>query len=266
MARRVIVMDEVLEVIYQWHKGQNNSEIAHSLGVNRKTVKKYLHMAKGIGLKREEALPEGDEILNKLRQKGWLKKGQKIAPIKEKIAAFHKEIEQLLKQGVSFKQIWRLIGERMRKVWAFAMTLSYSRYPFVRFVYRMNIDTWIDCHIRAFEFFSGVPKKIVLDNLKSGIVKADIYDPTLNPTYAELERYYGFIADPARAGCPKDKPRVERMIRTVKGQILSGRSFRDIEEANRYALSWSRYQYGLEPHGTTKRPPYEVFEKEEKPL
>jgi len=146
------------------------------------------------------------------------------------------------------------------------MTLSYSRYPFVRFVYRMNIDTWIDCHIRAFEFFSGVPKKIVLDNLKSGIVKADIYDPTLNPTYAELERYYGFIADPARAGCPKDKPRVERMIRTVKGQILSGRSFRDIEEANRYALSWSRYQYGLEPHGTTKRPPYEVFEKEEKPL
>ena len=321
MARRVIAVNEILEVIYQWHKGQNNSEIAHSLGVNRKTVKKYLHMAKGIGLKREEALPEGDEILNKLRQKGWLKKGQKIAPIKEKIAAFHKEIEQLLKQGVSFKQIWRLIGERgttvgytslkryihchfediisnktitvhlekkageeaqvdfgyagmlfdpekerMRKVWAFVMTLSYSRYPFVRFVHRMNIDTWIDCHIRAFEFFSAVPKKIVLDNLKAGVIKPDIYDPTLNPTYAELERYYGFIADPARAGCPKDKPRVERMIRTVKGQILSGRSFRDIEEANSYALSWSRYQYGLEPHGTTKRPPYEVFEKEEKPL
>ena len=78
--------------------------------------------------------------------------------------------------------------ERMRKVWAFVMTLSYSRYPFVRFVYRMNIENWIDCHIRAFEFFSGVPKKIVLDNLKSGIVKADIYDPILNPTYAELER------------------------------------------------------------------------------
>ena len=46
-------------------------------------------MAREIGLKREEALPKGDEILNKLRQKGWLKKGQKIAPIKEKIAAFH---------------------------------------------------------------------------------------------------------------------------------------------------------------------------------
>ena len=54
MARRVIVMDEVLEVIYQWHKGQSNSEIAHSLGVNRKTVKKYLHMAKGIALREKK--------------------------------------------------------------------------------------------------------------------------------------------------------------------------------------------------------------------
>ena len=56
MARRVIAVNEILEVIYQWHKGQNNSQIAYSLGINRKTVKRYLHMAKGIGLKREEAL------------------------------------------------------------------------------------------------------------------------------------------------------------------------------------------------------------------
>jgi len=78
--------------------------------------------------------------------------------------------------------------ERMRKVWAFVMTLSYSRYPFVRFVHRMDIDTWIDCHIRAFEFFSAVPKKIVLDNLKAGVIKPDIYDPTLNPMQYSLLR------------------------------------------------------------------------------
>ena len=321
MARRVIAVNEILEVIYQWHKGQNNSQIAYSLGINRKTVKRYLHMVREIGLSREKPLPDDHEILIRLREKGGLKRRENKAPVRERIAIFHEEIEKLLKQRVNFKQILRLIEERgikvsykslkryihyhfedivskkaltvhlekkpgeeaqvdfgyagmmfdpekerMRKVWVFVMTLSYSRYPFVRFVHRMDIDTWIDCHIRAFEFFSAVPKKIVLDNLKAGVIKPDIYDPTLNPTYAELERYYGFIADPARAGCPKDKPRVERMIRTVKGQILSGRSFRDIEEANRYALSWSRYQYGLEPHGTTKRPPYEVFKKEEKPL
>ena len=71
------------------------------------------------------------------------------------------------------------IRERQRRAWAFLMTLSYSRHRFVRFVFRMDAPTWIDCHLRAFKFFEGVPATIVLDNLKPGVIKADIYDPTL---------------------------------------------------------------------------------------
>jgi transposase len=77
------------------------------------------------------------------------------------------------------------------------MSLSYSRHRFVRFVFRQDIPRWIDCHIRAFEFFGAVPGSVVLDNIKAGVVKPDIYDPTLNRAYAELERHYGFVADPA---------------------------------------------------------------------
>ena len=154
--------------------------------------------------------------------------------------------------------------KRQRRAWAFLMTLSYSRHRFVRFVFRMDSPTWIDCHIRAFEFFGGVPTTIVLDNLKPGVIKPDIYDPTLNRAYADLERHYGFVADPAKVGSPKMKGKVERVVPVVRQHLLAGRSFKDIIEANQRALSWTRNEIGQEVHGTTKRRPYPVFLEEEK--
>ena len=85
--------------------------------------------------------------------------------------------------------------QKKRRAWAFIMTLSSSRHKFVRFVFHQGIDTWLDCHERAFSFYGGVPKRIILDNLKSlGVVKPDIYDPTINRAYADMERHYGFTA------------------------------------------------------------------------
>jgi len=155
--------------------------------------------------------------------------------------------------------------KRQRRAWAFLMTLSYSRHRFVRFVFRMDAPTWIDCHIRAFEFFGGLPATIMLDNLKPGVIKPDIYDPTLNRAYADLERHYGFVADPAKVGSPKLKGKVERVVPVVRKHLLAGRCFRDITEANQRALSWAKHEIGQEIHGTTKRRPYPVFLEEEKP-
>lgn len=105
------------------------------------------------------------------------------------------------------------------------MTLSYSRHKFVRFVFRQDIDTWLDCHERAFAFFGGVPQRIILDNLKSGVIKPDIYDPTLNRAYADMERHFGFVADPARVRTPKHKGKVERAVPIVRKHLLAGRIF-----------------------------------------
>lgn len=150
-----------------------------------------------------------------------------------------------------------------RRAWAFIMTLSCSRHRFVRFVFRQDSPTWIDCHIRAFEYFQGVAATIVLDNLKSGVIKPDIYDPVINRAYGELERHYGFVADPAKVGLAKHKGKVERNVLIVRQHLLAGRSFRDIGEANERALKWCREEIGREIHGTTKRRPFEVFQKEE---
>ena len=69
---------------------------------------------------------------------------------------------------------------------------------------------------------------IVLDNLKSGVIKPDIYDPVINRAYGELERHYGFVADPAKVGLAKHKGKVERNVLIVRQHLLAGRSFRDI--------------------------------------
>jgi len=166
---------------------------------------------------------------------------------------------------VDFGQVQLTLGTVRRRVWAFVMTLSYSRHRFVRFVENQAVDTWLDCHIRAFQFFGGVPATVLLDNLKSGVVKPDLYDPTINRAYAELERHQGFVADPARVRTPEHKGKVERSMPIVRQQLVAGRTYTDLNDANEKAILWSREDIGLRPHGTTHEAPLIRFERDEKP-
>ncbi len=154
---------------------------------------------------------------------------------------------------------------KAKKCYAFLMTLAHSRYKFLRFVFNQNSDTWLDCHIRAFEFFGGVPKTVILDNLKSGVIRPDIYDPTLNRAYADFERHYGFIADPAKVRTPQHKGIVERNIRTVKEQVIAGRQHEDIHTANKSALHWCQHEIAKRVVRTTGRTPWDLFQQEDKP-
>lgn len=101
-------------------------------------------------------------------------------------------------------------------VWAFVMVLAFSRHLFVRPVIRMDQTAWCACHVAAFEFFDGVPARLVCDNLRTGVDKPDLYDPQINRSYAELASHYATLVDPARARKPKDKPRVERPMTYVR--------------------------------------------------
>jgi len=317
MARRQVTMNEIVEMIYQWHQGGSIKSIERSLGFDRKTIRKYVKWAQNVGVQRGESFPGEAELIARIRaltDSSLLRE----TPVRDLISPHQDWIEGVIKDPlVTAKQVWRLFREekgigvsyctmkrylrarfqfgapevtvrieveagsqaqvdlgyagmmvdpltgKLRRAWAFIMTLSYSRHRFVRFIFRQDIKNWIDCHIRAFEFFGGVPASIVLDNLKAGVTKADLYDPMLNRAYGELERYYGFVADPAKAGKPKHKGKVERGVPVVRKHLLAGRSFRDIDEANQRALRWCREEIGLEVHGTTKRKPFEVFQTEE---
>ncbi len=74
---------------------------------------------------------------------------------------------------------------------AFVLVLSFSRHMFVAVVRHMDAVTWLECHVRAFTFFGSTPRRIILDNLKSGVLHPDLYDPLLNRGYAELAHHFG---------------------------------------------------------------------------
>jgi transposase len=162
-----------------------------------------------------------------------------------------------------------LSGKKQR-LWAFVLVLSYSRHMFVRVVTRMDQREWLMCHSSAFEFLGGVPKRIVPDNLKSGVIKADLYDPKFNQGYQELAHHYGIIIDPARSGKPRDKARVERVIPYIRDSLWSGRDFASLEAINKQALEWCLKVAGVRKHGTTHQQPLTLFrlaeEKQLKPL
>ena len=159
------------------------------------------------------------------------------------------------------------LSGKSRRLWAFALILSFSRHMFVRIVTRLDQREWLMCHILAFDFFNGVSKRLVPDNLKTGVIKADLYDPKFNQGYEELAHHYGIIIDPARSGKPRDKARVERVIPYIRDSFWSGRDFTSLEEINKQAMEWCLRVAGVREHGTTHQQPLTLFRlAEEKQL
>lgn len=156
---------------------------------------------------------------------------------------------------------------RLRSAWAFVMVLSHSRHQYVELVWRQDVGTWLRLHRNAFEFFGGVPRSVVLDNLKAGIVQACQNDPEIQRSYRELASAYGFIIHPCRPRTPRHKGKVEKGgVHYVKRNCLAGRAFASLREANDHAQDWCLNTAGLRVHGTIRRQPIRVFEEVEKPV
>jgi transposase len=152
-----------------------------------------------------------------------------------------------------------------RRSWAFVMTLSFSRHQYVEFVFDQEVGTWLRCHRHAFEWFGGVPRRVVPDNLKAAIVKAVLYDPVLQRAYRECAEHYGFLISPCRPRTPEHKGKVEQGgVHYVKRNFLAGRAFRDQAEANDKGLVWCVETAGRRIHGTTKEEPLKRFDELER--
>jgi len=140
------------------------------------------------------------------------------------------------------------VGGRVHRVQGFVIVLACSRHMFVRPVLGMDQTSWVAAHVAAWECFAGVPARLVTDNLKTGVIKPDRYDPLLNRGYAEMAEHYGCLVDPARAVKPKDKPRVERMMPYVRDSFWRGRSFASPADMQARALSWCTQVAGVRSH------------------
>jgi len=151
---------------------------------------------------------------------------------------------------------------KYRRPRLFVMTLKYSRRAFRKVVWKSSQRVWAKLHEESFRYFGGCPQYVVLDNLKEGVIKPDIYEPQLNPVYAAMLEHYGVVADPARVGDPNRKGTVENAIQHTQNTALKGRKFESTEEQNEFLMNWERRWASQRIHGRMKRQVEEMFQEE----
>jgi transposase len=156
-------------------------------------------------------------------------------------------------------------GQR-RKMHALLCTAGYSRHQFLWPCLEQTQAEVIAGLEAAWRFFGGVFPVVVSDNLKAVVEVADSVSPKLNATFLEYAQFRDFEVDPTRSYKPKDKARVERQVRFARDDYFRGERFGTVEEARAEGERWCREDAGMRIHGTTRRHPLEVFEREELPL
>jgi transposase len=153
---------------------------------------------------------------------------------------------------------------KYRRTRLFVMTLGYSRKSVRLLVFESSAQTWAQLHEQAFRRLGGSVRVVVLDNLAEGVLKPDIYDPSLNPLYRDVLAHYGAVALPCRVADPDRKGKVESGVGHAQRTPLKGQRFETLEEAQTYLDHWEQKWADTRIHGTTKRQVTAMF-AEEKP-
>ena len=155
---------------------------------------------------------------------------------------------------------------RNRVLHALVVTLISSRFLYVYLTYLQTFEAVINGLENAWTTFNGVTRRLIIDNMKTAVVKADRYEPVFTRTFLDYSQHRGFIIDSAVVRHPEGKGTVENQVRYVRENFFKGEEFIDCEHAQREAEKWCRTTAGLRVHGTTRQRPLLVFEQEEQKM
>lgn len=271
-------------------RGFSQRQIAKELSISRKTVRKYKEEIDNNSIltpqidRYKKLDPYHEEI------KEWISMGKTGVLIRENLATKHgvqvgySTISRYLQQfktsevyipliippgeegQVDFGYIGRFDKDgKLVKVWSFSMILSNSRYSYHKIVTDQSVNTFIKCHIEAFEYFGGSPKTVKLDNLKAGVISPSFYEPTIQRQYAEFLHHYNSVPITARIRRGQDKGKVEAGVKYVKNNFLKRIQHQDYYQLEKDLLDWTNNICNKRIHGTIKKVPVEVFYSIEKP-
>ena len=151
---------------------------------------------------------------------------------------------------------------KYRRTRLFLLTLGYSRKSVRLLTWQSSTRIWAELHERAFARLGGAPAVIVLDNLREGVLRPDVYEPTLNPLYRDVLAHYGVTALPCRVGDPDRKGKVESGIGHTQRTPLKGLRFERLPDAQVYLDHWEARWADTRIHGTTKRQVAAMFAEE----
>jgi len=151
---------------------------------------------------------------------------------------------------------------KYRRSRLFVLTLGYSRKSIRLLTMRSSARIWAELHEQAFRRLGGVPRVVVLDNLKEGVLRPDWYDPTLNPLYRDVLAHYGVTALPCRVADPDRKGKVEAGVGHMQRTPLKGQRFETVETGQTHLDHWEERWADTRIHGTTKRQVAAMFAEE----
>ena len=295
-------MAEVQAILALARTGWSNRHIARQLGVDRETVGRHLRLSSQGDSKPASAPPGStgaplgsvsaaspwrEVILQRLEagltarriyqdlycDHGYAGSYYSVRRLIKKLSAVspapfrRMECEPGAEAQVDFGRGAPIVAAdgRRKSTWVFRIVLSHSRKGYAEAVYRQTTDDFLRSLENAFAHFGGVPRTLVIDNLRAAVSRADWFDPELCPKVRSFAEHYGIAILPTKPYTPRHKGKIERGIGYVKGNALKGRTFASLADQNEHLLNWETTVADTRIHGTTRRQVKEVFEQMEKP-
>jgi transposase len=175
------------------------------------------------------------------------------------------ECEPGAEAQVDFGQgAWVVADGKRRRPHLFRVVLSFSRKGYCEVVWRQDTETFLRCLENAFRHFGGVAKTVVIDNLKAGVLRADWYDPELNPKLASFATHYGTAILPTKPCHPRHKGKVESGVNYAQENAVKGRTFESLGAQNVFLAEWERSVADTRIHGTVRQQVGALFEASER--
>jgi len=272
-------------MIKNWHrKGISISEIARRTGFDRKTIRKVLdeplvptHQSRPVQpyklgpyiehLKNRMAggVFNASKLYTEIQAQGYAggrtqvrSYVQAFRPVRQPDATVRYETapgEQAQADWAHFGLIDHL--GHQRRLYAFLMTLGWSRTMYLEFTVSADAGWWLRCHLHAFRYFGGAPQVVLHDNLKTAVLDRSAEGHIhWNPRYLDFAGYYGFTPQACQPYRAQTKGKVESGVKYVRINFWPGLHFTDLADLNRQALVWLDRVANVRVHGTTGAVPF----------
>lgn len=280
----------VTEIIGRKERGEGIKRIARELGVDRKTVKRWLKLggwqpgqrrrrarqldcfAEFITQRAPEVGWNGAVLYRELQSLGFRGGHQQVQrflrPHREQrrwseLATVRFETSPGEQAQVDYGQLWVWIGSQREKVHLFVFTLGYSRRLYTRGYRNERLATLLDGHERAFRWFGGVTLTCLYDNPATLVLGRSENKVLWHPLFEDFARYYGFTPRACQPYRARTKGKVESGVKYVKRNALAGRRFHSWDELNEWLERWSLEVADVRIHGTTHEAPIARFAREQ---
>ena len=280
-------------ILILYRRGWSKRRIARDLGLDRATVRKYVAGAEAKPATHPHTgstTPPGPPSVCepwRAQIEQWLAQGLSVQRIYQDLVAEHQfrgsyhavrrfVVRLVGKAELPFRRMecapgqelqvdfgrgaWVVEDGKRRRPHLFRGVLGCSRKGYSEAVWRQTTESFIRCLENSFRHMGGVPATVVIDNLKAGVLRADWFDPELNPKLEEFARHYGTVILPTKPAMPRHKGKVESGVKYAQNNAVAGRTFTSLGEQNVFLSQWERTVADTRIHGTTRQQVGKLFE------